>query len=305
MKFLFFLIPFVVFSQEKIAKGLVLDKVTKEPIPYVNISILDSQIGTSSDEDGNYSLTIEDADLNKRVNLSSLGYQDTTLVISKFLKIEKISLQPLVEQLDEVVISEKFENDFLEINPIRKKDILGGFGGFKNHPYIFALYIPFEVSYQKTEYLNQVKIHLNKKDLGRKSMPSKSRLRLYSVGIDSFPGKDLITKSLIIETTKKQREVIVDVSEYDIVFPESGIFVALEWLHIPFNAYNFTYTKGKGITKKKYTEIRYAPRLSWQKRKDEDYRLAVFTQGQWLQFKMPHVKENDYLIPAISLTLSN
>jgi len=226
-------------------------------------------------------------------------------LISKFLKIEKIFLKPLAEQLEEVVISKKFKEEFLEINPIRKKDITGGFGGFKNHPYIFALYIPYSNSYKETEYLNQVKVFLNNKSFGHKSMPSKLRLRLFSVGIDSLPEKDLITKSLIIETAKKQREVTVDVSKYDIVFPKSGIFVAIEWLHIPFNAYNFTYTKGKGITKKKHTEIRYAPRLSWKKRNDEDHRLAVFVQGHWLQFKMPNVKENEYLIPAISLTLSN
>jgi len=110
MKFLLLLIPFLVCSQEQTAKGLVLDEDTKQPIPYVNISILESQIGTSSDYDGSYSLTIEAVDLEKEIKLSSLGYKDTTFLVSNFLKLETIKLKPIAEMLDEVLISDKFEN---------------------------------------------------------------------------------------------------------------------------------------------------------------------------------------------------
>jgi len=303
MKFLLLLIPFLTFSQEQTAKGFVLDTETKIPIPYVNISIIKSKIGTSSDDDGSYILTIKDEDLSKSIKLSSLGYKDSTIVVSKFLNLDKVFLQPIAEELEEVVISEKFEEHFFEINPIRKKDIIGGFGGFKDHPYIFALYFPYQKTFNNTEYISIVKVFLNKKSFAHKLMPSKFRLRLFSIGIDSLPDRDLLSKSLIIETSKKQRDVEIDLSEFNITFPEEGVFVALEWLHIPFNAYEFTYTKGK--SKKKYTEIRYAPRLSWIKQKNSENYLVIYAIGRWIKQKIPYTSKDDFMIPAIFLTLSN
>jgi len=64
------------FSQSKTAKGFVYDRVTNQPIPYVNLSVLESSNGTSSDVDGSYMLEIVEMDLNKNIHLSSLGYKD-------------------------------------------------------------------------------------------------------------------------------------------------------------------------------------------------------------------------------------
>ena len=105
MRLLFLLFPILLFSQSQTAKGVVLDKETNAPVPYVNISILASQSGTSSDEDGTYSLDIKKDDLNKIVKLSSLGYEDSSLTISMFLNASKIYLKSKSEVLDEVFIN--------------------------------------------------------------------------------------------------------------------------------------------------------------------------------------------------------
>ncbi len=306
MRLLFLLFPILLFSQSQTAKGVVLDKETNAPVPYVNISILASQSGTSSDEDGTYTLEIKDDDLVKEIHMSSLGYRDTTIVASSFHNLKEVFLQPLVEQLNEVVVTEKFEQRFIEVNSIKKRELIGGFGGFKNHPYIFALYIPYKSIYKDTDYIDNVKVHLNKVNVfgQSKSMPSRFRFRMFTVGKDSLPGEDLISKNLIIETSKKQRIVEIDLSEYNFSMPKEGVYVAIEWLHIPFNAYEFSYTKGK-VIKKKIIETRYAPRLSWIKRKSIEDKLAVFALGRWIQMDIPLIKKDEYMIPAISLTLSN
>ncbi|MFC0605232.1 carboxypeptidase-like regulatory domain-containing protein [Winogradskyella pulchriflava] len=305
MKFLLLFIPFLIFPQARIAEGFALDKVTKKPIPYVNISIIDSQIGTSSNEDGSYSLQIKKEDLNKTVKLSSLGYKDTMFVVKSLLKLKALFLQSKVEQLDEVVISEKFEEEFLEINPIKKNEIVGGIGGMREHPYIFALYIPFDSLFSKTEYINKAKILLNKTSPlgGSQSMSSKFRFRMFAVGKDSLPENDLISKNIIVETTKKQRQVDIDLSELNLVFPREGVYVAIEWLYITTNAYKFSYTKKK--SRKKYVETRYAPRISWIKRKGTTNNLAVYSSGTWYAMPIPSSKKNEYIVPAITLTLSN
>lgn len=306
MRFLFFLFPLLLWSQEQIIKGLVLDAGTKAPIPYVNISVLNSQFGTSSNENGSYALKLGQRELKKEIHVSSLGYKDTTLTVTSLLKLDTVYLSPLVEEFDEIVISNRKKRDFFEVNPIRKKDLVLGFGGFKNHPYIFALYIPHDVACANFDFIENAKVYLNKSYFlgGIKPMKSKFRFRMFSVGKDSLPDKDLITENVIITTTKKQREAEVDLSGFDLVFPDEGVFVAIEWLYIPFNTYEFTYKKGKGI-KTEVTENRYAPRLSWVERKRNENRLSVYTQGKWIQMDLPGVKEDEFIIPAISLTLSD
>ncbi|MAX72019.1 MAG: hypothetical protein CMC76_13140, partial [Flavobacteriaceae bacterium] len=143
------------FSQEKNAKGVVLDKETNAPIPYVNISILESTIGTSSDDDGSYSINIKEDDIDKKIHLSSLGYSDTMLTVSSFLKLKTIFLKPLIEELDEVVIAKKFEEKLLTIQPFEKKDLYGGFGSGKR-PWQLGLYFPYDSSYANTEYVKKI-----------------------------------------------------------------------------------------------------------------------------------------------------
>jgi len=109
----------------------------------------------------------------------------------------------------------------------------------KTNSHIYALYLPNNISYKDTEYIKNFKVYLNKTSIlgGSKSMASKFRFRIFTVGVDSLPERDLITKNIIVETSKKQREIEVDLSEFNLVFPQEGIFVGIEWLHIPNNAY--------------------------------------------------------------------
>lgn len=305
MKFLFFLFPLLVLSQEQTAKGLVLDKETKEPIPYVNISILESQIGTSSDEDGSYSMQVSDNDLNKVIKFSSLGYESSKMPVSLFLKARKIFLEPLIEQLDEVVISEKFENEFLKIQPFQKNELYGGFGMGKR-PWQIGLYFPYDSSYSQTEYLKEISVLLSK-GLGFKRKASKFRVRLFSVSQDNLPEQDLINENIIVTASKKQKEVIIDLTKYNITFPENGIYVTLEGLAIPFNEIKRTYTMidADGKKSKAKKEKAYVPSFKAFLSEPGNFLVVHYFNGKWWKYSIPHPEKNKQFVPAISLTLSN
>jgi hypothetical protein len=304
MKVLFLLFPFLVFSQQQVANGVVLDKVTNEPIPYVNISILESTVGTSSDDDGSYTLKIKEEDLDKNIHLSSLGYKDTTLTVTSFTKSKTIFLQPLVEELDEVVISEKFEEDFLEINKIKKNKLRGGYAA-GSKPWILALYFPYDDKYSKTEYLNSLKVYINRSSL-IKRYKSKFRIRIYEIDDEGMPGDDLLMDDLIVETTMKQKEAIIDLSEFNIVFPKDGLFIALEGLAIPYNAYEDVSTyvnkEGEKVTRQ---IVRYSPSFSATIEKKGEKKVVKFDNNTWYNFEVPLMEKNKTFVPAISLTLSN
>ena len=301
MKFLILIIPFLTFSQEQIAKVLVLDSETKAPIPYVNISILESQISTSSNEDGSYQIEILKEDIDKNIKLSSLGYKDSIISVLKFTKLKVINLKPLIEQLNEIVITKKCEELFFTVNPIRKRDIKSGFAT-SNNPWKIALFFPYKKSYKSTKYLNGIKLYLMQHIL-IKSHPSKFRIRLFSIKENGFPGKDLISESIIVETEKRQKEVNIDLSNYNISFPEEGFYIAFEWLHIPFNWYEETITfenkKGKQI------QERYAPTFSAIYSEIETFKVVHFSSGKWWNYPISSLKKNKEIVPAISLILSN
>lgn len=56
------------------------------------------------------------------------------------------------------------------------------------------------------------------------------RLRLYEVGADSLPGKDLITENIIVGTYKKNSWNTYSFDSSTIQLPKNGFFVAIEWL---------------------------------------------------------------------------
>lgn len=80
--------------------GIVKDSVTNDPVPYVNIWLHGESIGTTTNENGEFSFK---SNLNgRKVILSSIGYKTKEVVISS--KQEIIFLKPEIIQLKEVVI---------------------------------------------------------------------------------------------------------------------------------------------------------------------------------------------------------
>ena len=60
-------------------KGIVLDKSNK-PIPYVNIWVENENIGTTSEENGSFSIHVEDQ--NKVLIFSALGFETKKVAVS-------------------------------------------------------------------------------------------------------------------------------------------------------------------------------------------------------------------------------
>jgi hypothetical protein len=91
--------------------------------------------------------------------------------------------------------------------------------------------------YQDTPYLSKLKIMVNSKIEN-----ATFNLRLFNIGNDGAPSTDILKENLILTARKGKRDQIVDLSEYHILFPEEGFFVALEWLILDTNKRDFEYT---------------------------------------------------------------
>jgi iron complex outermembrane recepter protein len=115
MKSLFFfslLLTFSTFAQKGNVQGTI-KSANGEPIPFANISLLKTKIGTLSKEDGSYLLTVESGSY--KLNVSSVGYgnqQISVVVEPNATTIVNVVLQESMEQLQQVEIIGRKETDY-------------------------------------------------------------------------------------------------------------------------------------------------------------------------------------------------
>lgn len=214
-------------STEKTSKisGQIIDSKTNKPLPYVNIGIINREIGTVSDVNGNYMLGINNEFINDTLRISMIGYKPVELFIKK-VKSKKtpllIKLEEQISELNEVIlIAKTFKKKTLG-NKTKSKFISTGF------------------SYSQLGAEMGIKINVRKKptlvdafncniSYNRLSAKSIFRLNFYTVK-KNRPFKNILTTNILLEVEPKQTGLItVDLKPYDIVLNED-VIVTLEWV---------------------------------------------------------------------------
>jgi hypothetical protein len=100
----FLLISSAAFSQQ-IVEGKVIDKETRQPVPFASIGIIGLPRGTSSNIDGEFSISVP-ATFSMKV--TCLGYE--SIILNSIEEIKLIELKPVATQLEEVVILSRAVN---------------------------------------------------------------------------------------------------------------------------------------------------------------------------------------------------
>lgn len=287
------LISNLCFSQ---LKSVIIDSETKEKIPYVNIWVENENIGTTSNEKGEFKLEIDGT---KVILFSAIGFETKKISSDSIKNI--LELKPLITELNEVVIKSKKKSQKLIIGKFKKSKINHYFAcGTK--PWITARYFKFKEEYNNTSFLNKIRL-LTNSDVEN----SKFNIRLYGVSENGEP-KDYIYDENIIAIAKKGKKITeIDVSDLNIEFPKDGFFIAIEWLIIESNKYEYNYTMKD--SNKKLTGISYEPSIGTVPA-ETDENSWIFNQGKWRKiFKnnsgtLKRYKDK-YNLLAIELTLTN
>jgi hypothetical protein len=236
-------------------KGVVKDSISGEPIPYVNIWVEHETIGTISEMDGSFALATSS---DKNIVFSILGYNKKTL---KANLAGIVLLNPTVFDLKEMVILNKKETKLVEIGTIKNST----FQAFDNGPKIEAKYFPYEKSFAKNRFIKEITIFTDSR-IDNATI----KLHFYSVDDNGAPGQELLTKDYIVTLTKGVMKHKFSVSQFDLEFPKTGLFVSYEKLLIeqnklgtkyqPYVLYNyvvrdFFYTYAYGIWSKQVAEF--------------------------------------------------
>jgi hypothetical protein len=205
--------------------GQVIDALTEEPIPYVNIGLVDENIGTVSDEQGYFQLEIDPLQYSQsNLRFSMIGFESKTYVLQEYLQKELLII-PLTEEsteLEEVVVSTKrtqFETKILG-NKTTTKFIYAAFTTNK-----LGNEMGFVVRQRKRPMiLKKFNISLVENDYGF----IRFRLNFYSVE-NGLPTSTLLKENIIIETDATSGIVSKDLAPYEIVIDED-FFVSIEWI---------------------------------------------------------------------------
>jgi len=285
--FLFILCSFSISAQ---ITGVVKDSLTKKPISYVNIWVENENIGVSSEENGTFTIN---ATKTKNLIFSALGYEKKTV---KATDASSVYLKSKDFQLDEVVISNRFETNIIEIG----KSKTSIYQAFDNGPRIDVKYFPYYAKYKKTRYIKQVTIETDSK-----IEAATFKIHFYSVNEQGYPGEELLTKDLIKTAKKGVNKSIFNLVDFNLKMPKTGLFVGFEKLMIEKNKIETTVTdfnnKTTSIRKTYYPFILY----SFEER---DF-IFTFLGGKWnKEIKLDNegkpIKMNVYE-PAINLILTN
>ena len=118
-----------------IARAVVKDAQTKEPIPYASVSIEESGIGTIANQSGEFMLKIPGSDTILNIQISHVGYNQQTIPVRLFLNSSvNIYLKTKVVPLQEVIVGlvnpQKIIREMLNNIPINYQNDPVYFTGF-------------------------------------------------------------------------------------------------------------------------------------------------------------------------------
>lgn len=284
---------FLFFAVNAVAqtKGVVKDSLTGNPIAYVSIWVENENIGTTSEENGEYHIGTNDK--NKNLIFSALGYQKK---ISKVSESQIVLLSPSSFELDEVTINNKKEKKQLEIG--KTKNTVAE--AFDNGPRMDAKYFPYHPEYKKTRWIQKAIIMTDSK-----IDDATIKLHLYDVDENGFPGNELLTKDYIVTIKKGITKSEVDLSDFNLEMPKKGIFVVFEKLLIKKNKVEKTIINYNTNTTKIQTT--YAPLVLYNA-VERDF-LFSFSGGRWLKRTKEEI--NPFSVsktiyePSVTLILTN
>lgn len=272
-------------------KGIVTDSISGKPIPFVSVWSENQNIGTTSEEDGTFSINTNEK--TKNLIFSALGFEKKIIPSSE---AKSVRLQPIEYQLDEVIISKSKGSKHIEIGKTNNTICQA----FDNGPRIDVKYFPYLASYNKTKYLKNVTIYTDSRIEN-----ATIRFHFYRVDANGFPGEELLSKDMIVPVRKGTVTNLYDISNLNLMMPKNGIFVGFEKLIIEKN--KLEKTKTDPVTKTTSIQTTYYPFVLYNRVE----RPFLFTNsgGKWSKKTGEDAVGSSDTIriyePAINLILSN
>ena len=224
--FLFaFLLCIPVLNAQYILQGRIIDALTKEPLPFVNVGVLKKELGTVSNEDGFFFLEVPDVFAKETLRFSMIGFDERDFQVAD---LEAILLSNntlvLAEQttfLEEVVLTAKKKWDTrVSGNATTSKLLITGFTSNQ-----LGNEIALFVKVKKTPaYIEGIQF-----SVVENIYPEvRFRVNVYSSEY-RFPDENILKENIFVTLKQSEGIISVDLKEYDILV-DDDVFISLEWI---------------------------------------------------------------------------
>jgi hypothetical protein len=218
---LLFLITFSISAQ---IKGVVVDENNK-PIPFVNIWVENENIGTTSEEDGTFSLNVNKE---KSIVFSAIGYEKK---IIKADNVNCVSLLAKFFELNEVVIEKRKGTKETCIGEFSGIDLNAGVANVgQENVHVWAKLIRFNEKIKEHPFIKSIEFVTESK-INNVLL----RIRIININKDEIPIGDAVYEDILVSINKGQKNNIVDLTKYNIKIPKEGIFIGFEYLKLEQN----------------------------------------------------------------------
>ena len=232
---LFISVSAVLHAQDITIKGVLVSANGKQPIGYANIGILDTPVGTISNEDGTFELTVPEKFSEHNLLFAALGFERKSFVIRELSpdKNNVISLEERATVLGNVTVKSTRANPSVQME-------LGN--QYYNEGSIYAdsaaagsaMALLIENKYPAYEERLTTPYHIKSARLriAHNTFENfKVRIRFLAVdSLTNLPGKDLVNQNIIETSGMKKGWMKFDLQKYNIRINRPSFFLVFEWL---------------------------------------------------------------------------
>ena len=224
--FLFaFLLCIPVLNAQYILQGRIIDALTKEPLPFVNVGVLKKELGTVSNEDGFFFLEVPDVFAKETLRFSMIGFDERDFQVADLEAIlfsnNTLVLAEQTTFLEEVVLTaEKKWDTRVSGNATTSKLLITGFTSNQ-----LGNEIALFVKVKKTPaYIEGIQF-----SVVENIYPEvRFRVNVYSSEY-RFPDENILKENIFVTLKQPEGIISVDLKEYDILV-DDDVFISLEWI---------------------------------------------------------------------------
>jgi len=214
-----FIISQSVFSQSQ--KGKVLSSENNTAIGYVNIGIIGRNIGTVSDESGNFIINLDNDYDNDSLRFSMIGYESRTFLVKSFKEdsIKNIYLKPRLYNMQEVHVVYRRPRKIRLGTPVTSNDLRSGFANNN-----LGSEMGINVFVKRRVKLKDINLNVAVCTFDSVTY----RLNIYK-SVNQTGYKNILTEPVYISFTKNMVDKVIsfNLSKYSIII-EGDVIFALE-----------------------------------------------------------------------------
>lgn len=214
-----------------VVSGKVVQAANQEPVAYANIGILNTNVGTISNADGSFSITIPKGLEDRNLSFSALGFQLLSVSIPSAPSPQnmRVVLQEKVTALQTVVIRDRARKEKSVKLGNGRSILLAGQLYLDSASAGSAMALLIDKSdYPDFVFPGQASLHIAL----NKSPEFKVRLRVLSVDHDNDqkPGEDLLEVNLTKTSDMRKGWLHFDLSELELQLHEPQFYLMFEWI---------------------------------------------------------------------------